>query len=298
MARARNIKPGFFRNADLVELPVEARLLFVGLWTLADRDGRLEDRPKQIKMEIFPADSFDVGELLSELAGTDMLERYEVGGKKYIQIVNFTKHQNPHRDEKASTIPAPGSIAHIQHPVAGEHGASTVLAPCEHCANTVAIGLIPDSLIPDSLIPESKTPAQPASNPVQARERKPSAVAADRFDAAEFLIEKGADQQTVADYLTLRKGKKAASTATALRQIVAEAEKAGMSLQKAIEICCTRGWVGFKAEWAESHQARAGPIARHEKFDPVAHVNRNRTTTQRHESADHNVIDITPECVA
>ena len=109
MARARNIKPGFFRNADLVELPVEARLLFVGLWTLADREGRLEDRPKQIKMEIFPADCFDCDALLTSLAGTGMIERYEVGGKRYLHVVNFTKHQNPHRDEKASTIPAPGS---------------------------------------------------------------------------------------------------------------------------------------------------------------------------------------------
>ena len=41
MARARNIKPGFFRNADLAELTFEARLLFIGLWTLADSEGRL-----------------------------------------------------------------------------------------------------------------------------------------------------------------------------------------------------------------------------------------------------------------
>ena len=52
MARARSLKPGFFRNADLVELPMEARLMFAGLWVLADREGRLEDRPKQIKIDI------------------------------------------------------------------------------------------------------------------------------------------------------------------------------------------------------------------------------------------------------
>ena len=68
MARARNIKPAFFRNAELVELSFEARLFFIGLWTAADRDGRLEDRPKQIKMEIFPADSVDCDALLSDLA--------------------------------------------------------------------------------------------------------------------------------------------------------------------------------------------------------------------------------------
>ena len=142
MARARNIKPGFFRNADLVELPVEARLLFIGLWTLADRSGRLEDRPKQIKMEIFPADSVDCDASIDLIVQSGMLERYEVDGKRYLQVVNFCKHQNPHRDEKASTIPE--QI---------KHGASTVQAPCEPNTNTVAIGLNPESgfLNPDSL---------------------------------------------------------------------------------------------------------------------------------------------------
>lgn len=113
MARARNIKPGFFRNADLVELPIEARLLFVGLWTLADREGRLEDRPKQIKMEIFPADSVDCDAMLNALASAGFLVRYEVDGKKYAQVVNFTKHQMPHHKEVASEIPAPPGFKQI-----------------------------------------------------------------------------------------------------------------------------------------------------------------------------------------
>jgi len=135
MARARNIKPGFFRNADLAELPVEARLLFIGLWTMADRAGRMEDRPKQIKMELMPADSVDFDALLGQLESIGMIQRYEVDGKRYLYVVNFAKHQNPHRDEKASTLPA----------------------PCEHGANTVPIVLNPDSgfLNPDSLIPDS-----------------------------------------------------------------------------------------------------------------------------------------------
>lgn len=154
MARARNIKPGFFRNADLVELSVETRLLFIGLWTLADRDGRLEDRPKQIKMEIFPADSIDCNVALDELAATGMLKRYEVGGKRYLQVVNFTKHQNPHRDEKASTIPDEyGHVAETAQPQA-KHRANTVQAPCNDDADTVAIVLNPESRI---LIPESST---------------------------------------------------------------------------------------------------------------------------------------------
>jgi hypothetical protein len=149
MARARNIKPGFFRNADLVELPVETRLLFIGLWSIADREGRLDDRPKQIKMELYPADSFDVDAMLTQLATAGFIDRYAVNGINYIQITNFSKHQNPHRDEKASTIPA----------------------SCKHDASTVQNGLIPESLLlnPESLIPETNTP--PAAKPKKQLER-------------------------------------------------------------------------------------------------------------------------------
>ena len=162
MARARNIKPGFFRNADLVELPMEARLLFIGLWTLADRAGRLEDRPKQIKMEVFPADSVDVDACLNALAATGMVARYEIDGKRYLQVANFHKHQNPHRDEKASTIPDQGGHVASNEPAPCKHRASTVQAPCNNDGSTVAIGLTPESLIPDSLNLDSLTELPPA----------------------------------------------------------------------------------------------------------------------------------------
>lgn len=105
MARARNIKPGFFTNDGLVELPFEVRLLFIGLWTLADREGRLEDRPKRIRMEIFPGDDVDVDEALWLLQHAGFIVRYEVDGARYLEVVNFSKHQNPHPREAASTIP-------------------------------------------------------------------------------------------------------------------------------------------------------------------------------------------------
>ena len=108
---------------------------------------------------------------------------------------------------------------------------------------------------------EKQKPAQQASSEVQARDQAPAADAAVRFDAAEFLVENGADPQTAADYLALRKAKKATSSRTALRSVMAEAEKAGLPLQDVLTTCCARGWVGFKAEWADQ-QARAGPRQR------------------------------------
>lgn len=67
MARARNIKPGFFANEDLAECEPLARLLFAGLWCLADREGRLEDRPKRIRAELLPYDMCDADSLLNQL---------------------------------------------------------------------------------------------------------------------------------------------------------------------------------------------------------------------------------------
>lgn len=174
MARARNLKPGFFRNAELVELPFHTRLLFAGLWLLADREGRLKDRPKQIKMDLFPADDVDIPAAITELAAAGMLERYSVENQHYIQITNFLKHQNPHRDEKPSLIPPPGGLfdttgntteftgATGQTPppaqaAAPEHSANTMQAPCKPETPPVPIGLNPSTLNPSLLNPESNT---------------------------------------------------------------------------------------------------------------------------------------------
>lgn len=104
--RARNIKPGFFSDEDLAELPYQVRLLFVGLWCCADRDGRLEDRPKRIRAEVFPYElGLDLGPLLDQLADSGHIIRYQVGGQRLIQVVHFEQHQRPHHTERRSVLP-------------------------------------------------------------------------------------------------------------------------------------------------------------------------------------------------
>ncbi len=56
-------------------------------------------------------------------------------------------------------------------------------------------------------------------------------------------------EQTWSDFLALRNARHAPLTETALNIIRKEAEKACISLDEALEICCMRGWQGFKAEW-------------------------------------------------
>lgn len=207
MARARNIKPGFFANEELVELPFAVRLLFIGLWTVADRAGRMEDKPKRIKMVLFPADDLDVDGALSSLEKSGFIQRYEAEGTRFIQILAFAKHQNPHKDEKASLIPAPC-----------EHGAIAVPPPKAHPVNPAdSLLLSPDPLplIPDSgllvtdtslLIPDCKTNtlfgtplAEAAPEPVKLvkiakppKEPAPSSEAWSAYAAA-YLRRYGAD---------------------------------------------------------------------------------------------------------
>jgi len=143
MARARNLKPGFFTNEDLIELPFEYRILFAGLWTLADKEGRLEDRPKKIKLHVFPGDDVDCDAGLNALQEKGFVLRYSAGNARYIQILTWKKHQSPHAKEAASVIPAP------EIPVQ----ASEKPVPVPEIP--VLVPLTPSSLTPSSLTPDS-----------------------------------------------------------------------------------------------------------------------------------------------
>jgi hypothetical protein len=155
MARSRNIKPGFFKNEELAEIEPLGRILFEGLWCLADREGRLEDRPKRIKAEVLAYDDCDVDNLLEQLHKRGFIVRYEVDGKRYIQVTNFVRHQKPHPNEKPSVIPATGNIVKLHE---------EVISARENVIHTQADSLFSDSLIPDpsSLIPKEETTSDDA----------------------------------------------------------------------------------------------------------------------------------------
>ena len=108
--RARNIKPGFFQNEELSEVSPEVRLLFIGLWMFADREGKFEWRPKKIKASIFPYDNYNIDDLLNSLINQRLIIKYSVGNCEYGYILNFKKHQNPHPHEAESIIPDPVEI--------------------------------------------------------------------------------------------------------------------------------------------------------------------------------------------
>lgn len=105
MSRARLLKPSFFLNDTLAEIDPLGRLLFQALWCLADREGRLEDRPKRIKLQALPYDDCDIDALLADLAARGFIRRYIAQGIACIEVVTFKRHQTPHVKEQAMKYP-------------------------------------------------------------------------------------------------------------------------------------------------------------------------------------------------
>lgn len=220
MARSRNIKPGFFTNDELVELPFEVRLLFIGLWTMADRDGRLSDRPKKIRMEIFPADNVDCDAALEMLSQSGFITRYMANGERFIQVQNWHKHQSPHLKEAQSTIPAPD-----------EHQTSTVQAPDNNQSSTEEAALIPDSgfLIPDPL--QNPAPEKPA-----------------RFDPLKISLPGCINPETWGEWIAYRRERKLTTRQATMQAQVDELvtwAKSGHDPTSVIRTSIAKGWQGL-----------------------------------------------------
>ena len=107
MARARNIKPAFFTSEQLADSCPLGRLLFIGMWTLADFKGDFEWKARTIKIQILPWDDCDINQLAINLDKSGLVRFYSDGDKVFVNIPNFEKHQNPHKNErdKGSDIP-------------------------------------------------------------------------------------------------------------------------------------------------------------------------------------------------
>lgn len=119
MARIRSVKPEFWTDEDLAELTRDARLLYIGLWNLADEHGRLRGDPRYVKGQIFPYDddlpSGAVDELLDDLADAGKITRYRVGSGSYIFLPNLSKHQRLEAGKVPSKLPEPDDPAALPH---------------------------------------------------------------------------------------------------------------------------------------------------------------------------------------
>lgn len=108
MGRVRMINPEVFLHEGLGRCSAHARLLFVALWTQADREGRLRWLPLRIHGEAFPHEpDLLIDSLGAELVGAGVLDVYLVGDRKYASLPGFPRWQRPHKNEAESRCPPP-----------------------------------------------------------------------------------------------------------------------------------------------------------------------------------------------
>lgn len=94
MARIRTLKPGFWTDPELVGIPFEARLFFIGTWTFADDYGVLKDEPARLRMQIMPADPVDAAAIVDLLVEHNLLlRRVAADGTRVLVIRTFCDHQ-------------------------------------------------------------------------------------------------------------------------------------------------------------------------------------------------------------
>ena len=101
-------------------------------------------------------------------------------------------------------------------------------------------------------------PVRQADSNHQEPSRTTSKATTKKAPACAVACPDGVAEQTWADWLALRKAKRAPVTETVLAHAVAEAGKAGMPLERFLGVWCARGSQGLQAEWLKPHE-RAGP---------------------------------------
>ena len=111
MSKIRTVKPELFRHEQLFEAEQNSefplRLIFIGLFTVADAEGRFRRRPRQLKLDILPYDDINFSAALSALAEFGSVQRYEYQGECYGYIPTWRKHQSINQREPESMLPDP-----------------------------------------------------------------------------------------------------------------------------------------------------------------------------------------------
>ena len=110
--RIRSTKPEFWSDEELATaVPRDGRLLYMGLWNLADEHGRLRGNPQFVKGQLFVYDDdmtpATIDRLLDVLAAVGKVVRYRVNGASFLYLPNLAKHQRLESGKVPSRLPDP-----------------------------------------------------------------------------------------------------------------------------------------------------------------------------------------------
>ncbi len=109
MPRIRSIKPYIWGDDALGGVSRDARLLFVGMMTQADDDGRLVATGSALAGAIYPYDDLPtrlVERWRDELRSAGLIRVYRAGRATYAVLVGWDKHQRIQK-RQPSSLPAP-----------------------------------------------------------------------------------------------------------------------------------------------------------------------------------------------
>ncbi len=177
--RIRTIKPETWQDEKVGQLSRDARLLFIGLITMADDEGRLRAIPSLILGHVYPYDSVPAAKLqrwLCEVEASGLGSRYEVGGVPYFALAGWRKHQKINRPS-ASKLPPPPHEQVTEDSV-NDPGDITEASPPRAWGRAGGSDRIGSDRIPPSPPQAGERPTKPSGNRQRDHERYESELTA------------------------------------------------------------------------------------------------------------------------
>jgi len=117
MARIRSIKPEFFTSLTIADLPLSARLTFIGLWTYVDDNGVGPADPRLIRAAIWPLEETPdilqrTREDLQRLQEAGLITLYEASGRPLVYVKSWDEHQKVSHPRKPRFL-TPHDVPHV-----------------------------------------------------------------------------------------------------------------------------------------------------------------------------------------
>lgn len=110
MPRRRMIDPDIWQNENFSELSILARLVFIGMFSNADDEGKGRAKPAYIKSTVFIYDEnirvSDIKKTLQEIGSKMSVTFYTSNGNEYYRLDNWSKWQRVDKPQP-SKIPDP-----------------------------------------------------------------------------------------------------------------------------------------------------------------------------------------------
>ena len=168
MSRLRNriVKAEFWTDPELLRWPLAKRVMYQGLWAIAEDSGCIEDDPFGWKLQLFPSPvDIDITvesleEWRDDLVASGKVIPYRADGKGYLFIRTFHQHERP-RNPQRPDIPLPTWVKHVV--IETKRGEATITrneyqvdmdaVPSPYCDSSVTLGSPPSRPVPSSPVP-------------------------------------------------------------------------------------------------------------------------------------------------